>query len=56
MGAENVARVLGTVFPWLIRIDVSFEPPTVIRYQVLLMMPELMCTPPLSQAPVTLFV
>ncbi|MEK6442087.1 RNA polymerase sigma-70 factor [Pseudonocardia sp. T1-2H] len=25
-GAENVARVLGTVFPWLIRIDVSFEP------------------------------
>jgi len=21
-----VARVLGTVFPWLIRIDVSFEP------------------------------
>ncbi|MGW6769578.1 RNA polymerase sigma-70 factor [Streptomyces sp. NPDC055037] len=26
MGAENVARVLGTVFPWLIRIDVSFEP------------------------------
>ncbi|MGW3101409.1 RNA polymerase sigma-70 factor [Streptomyces sp. NPDC001100] len=26
MGAENVARVLGMVFPWLIRIDVSFEP------------------------------
>nr|WSY54621.1 RNA polymerase sigma-70 factor [Streptomyces sp. NBC_00886] len=26
MGAENVARVLGTVFPRLIRIDVSFEP------------------------------
>ncbi|WP_446218868.1 RNA polymerase sigma-70 factor [Micromonospora sp. IBHARD004] len=26
MGAESVARVLGTVFPWLIRIDVSFEP------------------------------
>ncbi|MFJ9628035.1 RNA polymerase sigma-70 factor [Streptomyces sp. NPDC101175] len=26
MGSENVARVLGTVFPWLIRIDVSFEP------------------------------
>ena len=26
MGAETVARVLGTVFPWLIRIDVSFEP------------------------------
>lgn len=26
MGAQNVARVLGTVFPWLIRIDVSFEP------------------------------
>jgi RNA polymerase sigma-70 factor (TIGR02957 family) len=26
MGAENVARLLGTVFPWLIRIDVSFEP------------------------------
>ncbi|MFC5805292.1 RNA polymerase sigma-70 factor [Streptomyces formicae] len=26
MGAENVARVLGTVFPWLIRIDVTFEP------------------------------
>lgn len=25
-GAENVARLLGTVFPWLIRIDVSFEP------------------------------
>ena len=25
-GAENVARVLGTVFPWLIRIDVSYEP------------------------------
>ncbi|MGW0835560.1 RNA polymerase sigma-70 factor [Streptomyces prunicolor] len=25
-GAENVARVLGTVFPWLIRIDVSCEP------------------------------
>ncbi|MQA95018.1 MAG: RNA polymerase sigma-70 factor [Streptosporangiales bacterium] len=25
-GAENVARVLGTIFPWLIRIDVSFEP------------------------------
>ncbi|WP_327405576.1 RNA polymerase sigma-70 factor [Streptomyces sp. NBC_01288] len=24
-GAENVARVLGTVFPWLIRIDVSYE-------------------------------
>ncbi|NMH95588.1 RNA polymerase subunit sigma-24, partial [Pseudonocardia bannensis] len=22
----NVARVLGAVFPWLIRIDVSFEP------------------------------
>ncbi|MGW6741297.1 RNA polymerase sigma-70 factor [Streptomyces sp. NPDC055025] len=26
MGAENVARVLGAVFPWLIRIDVTFEP------------------------------
>ncbi|WUD78101.1 RNA polymerase sigma-70 factor [Streptomyces sp. NBC_00510] len=26
VGAENVARVLGTVFPWLIRIDVTFEP------------------------------
>jgi RNA polymerase sigma-70 factor (ECF subfamily) len=26
MGAQNVSRVLGTVFPWLIRIDVSFEP------------------------------
>jgi RNA polymerase sigma-70 factor (TIGR02957 family) len=26
MGAENVARVLGTVFPRLIRIDVTFEP------------------------------
>ncbi|MEV0037847.1 RNA polymerase sigma-70 factor [Streptomyces sp. NPDC050804] len=26
MGAENVARLLGTVFPWLIRIDVTFEP------------------------------
>ncbi|MBU3867779.1 RNA polymerase sigma-70 factor [Streptomyces sp. 4503] len=25
MGAENVARLLGTVFPWLLRIDVSFE-------------------------------
>ncbi|MFD9307521.1 RNA polymerase sigma-70 factor [Streptomyces sp. NPDC060048] len=25
-GASNVARVLGTVFPWLIRIDVSCEP------------------------------
>jgi RNA polymerase sigma-70 factor (ECF subfamily) len=25
-GAENVARVLGTVLPWLIRIDVTFEP------------------------------
>ncbi len=25
MGAENVARLLGTVFPWLIRIDVTFE-------------------------------
>jgi RNA polymerase sigma-70 factor (TIGR02957 family) len=26
MGAENVARVLGTGFPWLMRIDVTFEP------------------------------
>ena len=26
MGAENVARLLGTAFPWLFRIDVSFEP------------------------------
>ncbi|WP_405866030.1 MULTISPECIES: RNA polymerase sigma-70 factor [unclassified Streptomyces] len=26
MGAENVARLLGTVYPWLIRIDVTFEP------------------------------
>ncbi|GHF20772.1 RNA polymerase sigma-70 factor [Streptomyces morookaense] len=26
VGAENVARVLGTVFPWLIRIDVTYEP------------------------------
>ncbi|MEU0185115.1 RNA polymerase sigma-70 factor [Streptomyces sp. NPDC006207] len=26
VGAENVARVLGTVFPWLVRIDVTFEP------------------------------
>ncbi|MDF2260063.1 RNA polymerase sigma-70 factor [Streptantibioticus ferralitis] len=26
MGAENVARVLGTIFPWLIRIGVTFEP------------------------------
>ncbi|MFE1930977.1 RNA polymerase sigma-70 factor [Streptomyces sp. NPDC059474] len=25
MGAENVARLLGTVFPWLLRIDVAFE-------------------------------
>ncbi|MFH8681563.1 RNA polymerase sigma-70 factor [Streptomyces lydicus] len=25
MGAENVARLLGTVFPWLLRIDVTFE-------------------------------
>ncbi|MEV6234535.1 RNA polymerase sigma-70 factor [Saccharopolyspora shandongensis] len=25
VGAENVARVLGTVFPWLIQIDVMFE-------------------------------
>ncbi|MGW2567829.1 RNA polymerase sigma-70 factor [Streptomyces sp. NPDC001537] len=25
-GAENVARLLGAVFPWLIRIDVTFEP------------------------------
>ena len=26
MGAQNVARVLGSVYPWLIRIGVSFEP------------------------------
>ena len=25
-GAANVARVLGSVFPWLVRIGVSFEP------------------------------
>ncbi|GAA0936959.1 MULTISPECIES: RNA polymerase sigma-70 factor [Streptomyces violaceusniger group] len=25
-GAENVARLLGGVFPWLLRIDVSLEP------------------------------
>ncbi|MER6304039.1 RNA polymerase sigma-70 factor [Kitasatospora sp. NPDC001539] len=25
-GAENVARLLGTVFPWLVRIGVTFEP------------------------------
>ncbi|MBO0653927.1 RNA polymerase sigma-70 factor [Streptomyces triculaminicus] len=25
MGAQNVARLLGTVFPWLIRIDVTIE-------------------------------
>ncbi|MFF8371819.1 RNA polymerase sigma-70 factor [Streptomyces lydicus] len=29
MGAENVARLLGTVFPWLIRIDVTCEQHTV---------------------------
>ncbi|MFE2180305.1 RNA polymerase sigma-70 factor [Streptomyces sp. NPDC059455] len=26
MGAENVARLLGNVFPWLLRIDASLEP------------------------------
>jgi RNA polymerase sigma-70 factor (TIGR02957 family) len=26
MGAENVARLLGTVLPWLARVDVTFEP------------------------------
>jgi RNA polymerase sigma-70 factor (ECF subfamily) len=26
MGADNVARVLGTVFPLMIRVDVTFEP------------------------------
>ncbi|MEU9319648.1 RNA polymerase sigma-70 factor [Streptomyces sp. NPDC048295] len=26
VGAENVARVLGTAFPWLFRIDVTCEP------------------------------
>ncbi|WP_058041156.1 RNA polymerase sigma-70 factor [Streptomyces roseifaciens] len=26
VGAENVARLLGTVYPWLVRIDVSLEP------------------------------
>ncbi|WP_262698798.1 MULTISPECIES: RNA polymerase sigma-70 factor [Streptomyces] len=26
MGAENVARLLGNVFPWLLRIDASIEP------------------------------
>ncbi|GHG48385.1 RNA polymerase sigma-70 factor [Streptomyces griseocarneus] len=26
MGVENVARLLASVFPWLIRIDVTFEP------------------------------
>jgi RNA polymerase sigma-70 factor (TIGR02957 family) len=25
-GAENVARVLGTMFPWLVRIDVAVDP------------------------------
>jgi RNA polymerase sigma-70 factor (ECF subfamily) len=26
LGAENVARLVGTVFPWMARIDVTFEP------------------------------
>jgi RNA polymerase sigma-70 factor, ECF subfamily len=26
MGAENVARLLAAIFPWLVRIDVTFEP------------------------------
>ena len=26
LGAENVARVLASIFPWLIRIDVTLEP------------------------------
>jgi RNA polymerase sigma-70 factor, ECF subfamily len=26
MGAENVARVLASIFPWLVRIDVTLEP------------------------------
>ncbi|MCC4316235.1 RNA polymerase sigma-70 factor [Streptomyces malaysiensis] len=26
VGAEKVARLLGTAFPWLFRVDVSFEP------------------------------
>ncbi|MFD5316971.1 RNA polymerase sigma-70 factor [Streptomyces sp. NPDC127098] len=26
VGAENVARLLGSVYPWLLRIDVTFEP------------------------------
>jgi RNA polymerase sigma-70 factor (ECF subfamily) len=26
IGAENVARLVGTVFPWMERIDVTFEP------------------------------
>ncbi|MBI0293424.1 RNA polymerase sigma-70 factor [Streptomyces sp. PRKS01-29] len=26
MGAENVARLLGSVFPWLLRVEVAFEP------------------------------
>ncbi len=25
MGADNVARLLGSVFPWLIEVDVTFE-------------------------------
>ena len=26
MGADNVARVLASIFPWLVRIDVTLEP------------------------------
>ncbi|MEW2139697.1 RNA polymerase sigma-70 factor [Streptomyces sp. NPDC005409] len=26
VGAQNVARLLGSAFPWLLRIDVTFEP------------------------------
>ncbi|MEU6661934.1 RNA polymerase sigma-70 factor [Streptomyces sp. NPDC046821] len=26
VGAENVARLLGSAYPWLFRVDVSFEP------------------------------
>jgi RNA polymerase sigma-70 factor, ECF subfamily len=26
IGAENVARLLVSIFPWLVRIDVTFEP------------------------------
>jgi RNA polymerase sigma-70 factor (ECF subfamily) len=26
VGADNVARVLASIFPWLVRIDVTVEP------------------------------